>query len=388
MSLTKSFRNSFIRVTGTNNTVKGEIIYNAGDIKRTLDVWAKKIKLKYWFIQHDADINDSKTHFHILVSFKSPVPFKNLKSKFPFGHIESARNKKNCAIYLLHGNDKLKVQYHKEQIITNDPIQLDNLLVNYDPSALTKDDYLLQISDGDIREWSQFELIPSDIWIKNKMIFENAFTYYKQKYYMSKNRKVNVIYVFGETSTGKTTFVKDYCQRLSLSLCVSSSSNDPLQDYKGEDVLLLDDLKKDAFSYQDMLKILDNHTKSTAKSRYVNKIFMGATIFITSISSLYDWYFDETSESKKQLYRRIKELYKFDKNKITRFVYSEIFHRYEEIETTDNYIKAKFENVEPIKSLFSQMNLETEKAKESFVGGGQSRREDDDADNEKSLFDN
>jgi len=366
--MAKSFRNAFIRVTAINNTAKGEVLYTAGDIKLILDVWSRKIKIKYWFIQHDGDLTDSKSHFHILISFKSPVPFINIKRRFPYGKIEAARNKKNCAIYLLHGNDKLKTQYQKDQIITNDPIQLDKLLVGYDPSVLTKDDYLQQIFEGEIREWNQFELIPSEIWVKNKIAFDNAFIYYKQKIFMTKNRKVNVIYIFGETSTGKTTFVKDYCQKLGKSICVSSSSNDPLQDYKGEDVLLLDDLKKNAFSYQDMLKVLDNHTKSSAISRYVNKIFMGDTIFITSISKLYDWYFDESAESKKQLYRRIKELYKFDKDKITRFLYSEKFHRYEEIEHTDNYIKAKFEINDPPKSLFSQMDLEYKKVELGVEG--------------------
>ena len=40
-----------------------------------------------------------------------------------------------------------------------------------------------------------------------------------------------------------------------------------------EDVLILDDLRDSDFKFTDLLKILDNHTKSTVKSRYHNKAF-------------------------------------------------------------------------------------------------------------------
>ena len=122
-----------------------------------------------------------------------------------------------------------------------------------------------------------------------------------------------------------------------------------MQDYKGEDVLILDDLRDSDFKFTDLLKILDNHTKSTVKSRYHNKAFIGDTIVITSYKPLQDWYFDVPSESKHQLYRRIKQMYKFNNDKIDCFEYNERSFKYEFVGTAPNVIAMK--NVNRLKWL-------------------------------------
>ena len=76
---------------------------------------------------------------------------------------------------------------------------------------------------------------------------------------------------------------------MQLDFCVSSSSNDPFQDYMGQKAIILDDLRDKAFingngtdNFEDLLKILDNNTNSSDKSRFNNKVFNGEVIVITS----------------------------------------------------------------------------------------------------------
>jgi hypothetical protein len=60
--------------------------------------------------------------------------------------------------------------------------------------------------------------------------------------------------------------------------------------------------------FEDLLKILDNNTASSVKSRFSNKVFNGKLIIITSTVPLQFWYPEyrySMSDTLSQLYRRI-----------------------------------------------------------------------------------
>ncbi len=67
-------------------------------------------------------------------------------------------------------------------------------------------------------------------------------------------------------------------------------------------------MRDTAFEFEDLLKLLDNNTSSSVKSRFSNKVFNGEMIVITSSVPLVYWYkelqFDK-NETLQQLYRRI-----------------------------------------------------------------------------------
>lgn len=339
--MAKSMKTAFIRVTSKNDTQNGIVSYVKSDIDTILREWSASCKLTYWFIEHSADDEVSMTHWHVLLRFSSPTPFENIKSKFPYGDIENARSIKACVQYLVHMNDKSKVQYKWEDIATNCEDMTPFKVQSNAQGEVTIQRIMEQIDSGNIREYNQFEAIPIEIWAKYKSRIENGLTYYRERVCMEKNREINVVFMSGDTGTGKTTFAKQWCDTTKKSYCISSTSNDPMQDYKGEDVLILDDLRDSDYSFTDLLKILDNHTKSTIKSRYHNKAFIGDTIIITSYRPLADWYFNVERESKEQLYRRIKTQYKFYEDKIQCFEYSQEKHKYEYICKTPNIVLMK-----------------------------------------------
>lgn len=336
--MAKSYRSVFIRVTSENNTDNGVISYSKDDINNILLEWAVSASITYWFIEHQADSEVSKTHYHIVIKFPYPTPFENIKSKFPYGDIESAKNVRKCVQYLIHFNDRSKVQYKWDDVVTNCVDMSPFKVQSSSQNEITLQYIIDEINLGHIREYNQFDMIPIEIWSKNKSRIENALLYYRERICMNKNRHIEVIFISGDTGTGKTTFAKFYCRNASKSFCVSSSSNDPMQDYKGEDVLILDDLRDSDFSFNDLLKVLDNHTKSTVRSRYHNKSFIGDTIIITSYRPLSDWYFSETKESKVQLYRRIPTQFKMYNDKIEAYAWDIKTLKYKYLYTTSNTI--------------------------------------------------
>ena len=120
------------------------------------------------------------------------------------------------------------------------------------------------------------------------------------------NRDMKVIYIYGNTGIGKTTFAKDFADMLKMSYFVSGASNDTLEGYMGQDIIIFDDLRADSFKYHDFLKLLDNHTNSLTKSRYYNKAIDCKFLIITSIKRPDELYQNQTNEDLLQLYRRIK----------------------------------------------------------------------------------
>ena len=250
-------------------------------------------------------------HFHVFLKFKNPVGFNYIKEAFPYGDIENARSTNACIQYLIHKNNPEKAQYKKDEIHTNFPQdEFDALFLNDKKVArLNEADelekVLQDIADFKIRRFNMSDFISVQLYSKYRTRIENAFRYRDLQAATNPNRDIKVIFITGDAGNGKTTFAKTaFCSGYQ-GVCISSSSNDPLQDYTDQDVLILDDLRDDDFKFQDLLKILDPHTGSSVKSRYNNKLFLGKLIIITSYKKLEEWYSKVPEDAKKQLYRRI-----------------------------------------------------------------------------------
>ncbi|MBR4296354.1 MAG: hypothetical protein IKT56_05935, partial [Clostridia bacterium] len=261
------------------------------------------------------------THYHIYFKFKSPVHFPYLKEAFPYGDIEKARSGNACVQYLIHKNNPEKTQYSKDEVISNfTQDELEYLFLNNKKlEKLNEESELADILEGiannEIRRFNMFDYISVELYSKHRAKIENAFKYRDIKLLTNPNRSIDVIFVTGAAGNGKTTFAKSFGNGYN-GICVSSSSNDPLQDYCDQDVLILDDLRDEDFKFQDLLKILDPHTASSMKSRYNNKVFVGKLIVITSYKTLRDWYGKVPHDAKKQLYRRMSLYVQVEKEEI------------------------------------------------------------------------
>lgn len=286
-------------VTSNVEFFKGEV----GDIIKS----HKTIK-QYAYILHDKDPGQSP-HWTIYLNFgSSGVDTKQVGEWFGLqeSQVEKIKGRKTDALqYLTHSNDtqKHKYQYPVSEITANFDFE----------TEITQSKIL-----GDFKNFSYAEQLD---YVNSLPVSEKPAMFQKLKRLwdchcqwltLTADRNIEVVFVTGKGGTGKTYYAKRLMEAKHYDYCVSSSSNDPWQDYMGQKGMILDDLRDTAFTFEDLLKALDNDTSSSIKRRFSNVVFAGFIIVITSSVPLVHWYkrpdksgnripYDELS----QLYRRI-----------------------------------------------------------------------------------
>ncbi len=262
--------------------------------------------IKNWaYILHDKD--DTRPHYHIYVHFGTSAVSLDLVAKWfkvPENFVSKVKGRRVDVLqYLTHSND---TQQHKHQYSP------DEVIANFDINSEIEASKII----GDFEKYSyaqQLEYVNSlPISEKSKVFsqLKKLWEIYCQCLTLQADRDIQVVFIDGKAGTGKTTYAKKLCRALNYDFCMSSSSNDPFQDYMGQKAIILDDMRDEAFDFVDLLKILDNHAASSVKSRFNNKVFNGEMIIITSSVPISFWYrqlkySSSGMDSLTQLYRRI-----------------------------------------------------------------------------------
>lgn len=97
------------------------------------------------------------------------------------------------------------------------------------------------------------------------------------------NQSSTVIWIWGDSSTGKTKLAKKYATQFGDNYYFSGSSRDPFQRYEGQNIIILDELRPKNIDYSDLLKILDPYNdEAMAASRYFDKPLTASYFIITS----------------------------------------------------------------------------------------------------------
>ncbi len=262
----------------------------------------KTIK-KFAYILHDKD--DTRPHYHIYVNFgNNGVSHELVASWFnvPPNFVNKIKGRSTDMLaYLTHSNDSQK---HKHQY---DPSEV---VANFDFETEVKNSKII----GNFKEYSfaqmlkYIDTLPVSEKCKAHSQLERLWRIECSMLTFNPDRNVDVVFIYGKAGTGKTYYAKKLLTSLDYDFCVSSSSNDPFQDYLGQRAIILDDIRDTAFELSDLLKILDNNTSSSVRSRFANKVFNGNMIVLTSPVPLCFWYREyrwNKDDTLDQLFRRI-----------------------------------------------------------------------------------
>lgn len=125
-----------------------------------------------------------------------------------------------------------------------------------------------------------------DIYSRHQREIDDALSAYGQRRAYRAAAKLragefstHVVFVHGDAGIGKTRFATDFITEAINAVnahgerwqVYRAATGNPLDDWRGEEVLLLDDLRASAMDANDWLLLLDPYNASPAKARYKNK---------------------------------------------------------------------------------------------------------------------
>lgn len=314
-------KTAWIRVTRINHTGENKDIieeYSVDRIKGILNEWSKTTRLDYFLKDHVPDDGDPNEHSHFVIHFYSSTKFSVIKNKFPFGNIQNAKSIKGCVRYLVHADHPEKIQYEWSDVITNADLTPFKVQSRYHQD-IGLQRVFEKIESGEITRFNYHKHISIDLFAKNERVINSAFSHKESSLTCSPNRKIKVIYFYGRSRIGKSRFAYDYAKSLypNEEPANSSAKNDPLQDYKGQKVLIWNEFRDTHMAYSDLLSFIDPHYRSSGKSRYHNKPFTGDVIIFTSTQKMDFLYKNvNTDDGNAELRNRITEYHEFVEDKI------------------------------------------------------------------------
>nr|WP_011005973.1 Rep family protein [Aster yellows phytoplasma]BAB79697.1 replication protein [Aster yellows phytoplasma] len=331
-----------------------EIVINKTLITKTkietiLEAKTKAIQ-NYAYILHDKDtyqndkeaqlngkkVGDIKApHWHIYLGFNYAYDTKHISQWFNTQENFVSKIKgrfSDALMYMIHANRLDKHQYDEKEVISNfdwkSEAQQDIFNRKYKMDARLKE-IIDKIESG---EWKRYDLINKINGYENNIYYTAIKKAFERRidFLEEIKREMECVFITGMSGSGKTTLAKKIAEDNGYRAYISSASNDVLDNYKGQECIILDDLRSYCLVLSDLLKMLDNNTASSVKSRYKNKVLECKLIIITTVKSIDDFFDDifNKDESITQLKRRCKFHIKIDSKYIYTSVWNDVDKKY------------------------------------------------------------
>lgn len=317
--------------------------FTADYIEKNIVNWV--VVKDYAYIIHDKDVNDKgvpvEPHIHLMIRFSSAVPTTAILSKLNgvcrSEHLQKCHSWSGAIGYLCHTNSPDKYQYDDTAVHSNfDWQSLRDIVKKFDVKPVVDG-----IADGTIKQYNIYNYIDAYNYTQNKTTIERAFEY-RLKKMRGTERTMNCIFISGKSGSGKTTYAKKFAKSFNYECYVSSGGKNPLDNYEGQECIILDDCRPSTFALSDFLKLTDPYTDSLVGCRYYNKSIAECKLLIvTSVLDLPEFYNGITEKEKEpivQLYRRFPLRFVMDYDTVKMYRYDDELRDYVYTGKTDNVI--------------------------------------------------
>lgn len=311
---------------------------------KILEVVNREDVVKWAYILHDKDVKEDGTpknpHYHVYLKFKDSRQVKYIAQWFGLAEnfIHRIRsNERNALSYLCHHTDTATDKYQYDPCEVKASFDYPAFLLGADDRAAKASEkvgYLSpeflqdlgnKLDSGEVAEYNLDEYIPDNYTrAKNAVILQNMIKNANDKRAKKMRNAVQfkVIWLFGGSNTGKSHYAAKYAEGRNEAAYFSANSSDFLGEYKGQPIVVLDDLRGCDMRFSELLKLLDPNVQTAQKSRYKDKYLLCHTLFITSPEppeTMYDWDNIKKGEGSKlnamnQLMRRIDTVIEFKKD--------------------------------------------------------------------------
>lgn len=304
---------------------------------------------EYCIIIHDKDVLESwepkKKHFHAVITFDNATTIGAVAKwlKVECQYVEKLRTSvKSSRLYLVHRNNPEKYQYKPNDVIANfDYVEY----VDGCKPKQNKWEIAERIANWEIKQYNLYDFISVQEFADNKAYYDRCFLY-RQNKIKTMERNLECVFITWASHTWKTTFAKQMAYAKGYNAYVSSWGRNPLDNYEGQECIILDDLRDDHYQLSDFLKLSDNNTDSLVWCRFYNKsIWECKLLVVTSVQDIYSFYKYQTTEtdSQIQLFRRFKNYMVMEKEVIRNYRFNEAIDKYELIWQVINPISIMFD---------------------------------------------
>lgn len=347
---------------------------SSGFTKEKIEEVLKDLPCEYAYILHDKDTKDDgslkEPHYHVYINFGSKTAWQSDRVANRFGVAENfvgkvKGRKADMEEYLTHANAPEKYQYDSSEIVSNYDVigSIEKAKASKNKEA-RGEMIRQQIVTGAWRDYNLHTFITAKEFHDYKKLIDLAFDY-RIRTLKGADRNMQAVYIYGDSGTGKTTIAKDIANEHGYSVYVSSGSNDVLDDYRGEDCVILDDLRPSCMGLTDLLKLLDPYTSSTVKSRYKNKVLECKMIIITTtmpITEFFNKVFESDGETAVQLQRRCKAVFHLNQQEMTPYIWQTKSRKYMRMPSQPNPVAQKYVSAD-------MSVIETEEFLADLLGG-------------------
>lgn len=356
-----------------------DLEYEENGIKKTFDVKKAKRKLDqlrskgmilfYVFCVHDKDRYTEeeeekgegkagelkKPHIHIFIKLGNDNgrTFKDIGAWFGLAanFVEKLKGGRfdNSCVYVIHLNAPEKYQYSISEAVW-DGFDFEALVElkkkqfkrekNKDRLYQRKMEICKGIEEGVINPFNIHTcgLVSMEDWINFEPAIKKAFERRAEQLEQNNDRTMECVYIAGKTMACKTSLAKMLLEKYASSYIICNSY-DPLQNYKGQKGVCIDDISFNTLGWKDFLNMADNDTSTPVKSRFKNKSLYCDLLIITTTKEPYELVQlmdGAKDEDKKQFYRRFKTYYYADYDFITEYRFNSSTMKYEFIRKIKN----------------------------------------------------
>ena len=240
----------------------------------------------------------------------------------------------NALAYLIHAKDKDKYQYPASDVETFNTLDYEAFInqnkEDFEKYAATKkreksDESLdLVLSKVYKGELTYFDIMKDDnlyyLMANNRQKFLEGFDIFGERESVLRlealqngEYDLTVLYIQGKPGIGKSTLARDIALEVQGALenaglrggTYSASAKNPFDNYSGEEILILDDLREDSLAPADWLKLFDPINSARMSARYRNKLVVPRLVIMSAYMSPKQFFGQIQEEDINQYLRRV-----------------------------------------------------------------------------------
>ena len=303
--------------------------------------------VEFAIVVHDRDISYGaklvEPHVHGYIDFPKRIDLSKVAMALGLERerIETPKSKGgraytriNALAYLIHAKDKDKYQYPISDVETFDTLDYETFInqnkEDFEQYAAKKkreksDESLdLVLSKVYKGELTYFDIMKDDslyyLMANNRQKFLEGFDIFGERESVLRlealqngEYDLTVLYIQGKPGIGKSTLARDIALEVQSALdnaglkgsSYSASSKNPFDNYAGEEILILDDLREDSLSATDWLKLFDPVNSARMSARYRNKLVVPRLVIMSAYMSPKQFFGKIETEDINQYLRRV-----------------------------------------------------------------------------------